>query len=115
MTKEQRADFYIRLGLVIRELRENSNLRQEDFADALDMSRASIVNIEKGRQCPSLHLLVEMSEVLDVKLSSIIFSIDGYNKSIDERLSSDWEKVITLSTNGSTDSQKLSNFIKQVT
>lgn len=40
----------------VRELRAERGLSQEDLAKALDVSRQTIISIEKGRYVPSLGL-----------------------------------------------------------
>lgn len=43
-------------------------MSQEELAEKLDLSRASIVNIEKGRQHASLHLLIDLGRIFNVSL-----------------------------------------------
>lgn len=45
---------------------------QTAIANALGMSRTSIVNIEKGRQHTSLHVIWEIAERLNVEAGSLI-------------------------------------------
>ena len=50
MISAEQNKFYVILGYRIREARIKANLKQETFATFLSLSRASIVNIEKGIQ-----------------------------------------------------------------
>ncbi len=45
----------------VRELRKKSGMTQEDLARKLDVSRQTIISIEKGKYIPSLPLALRMS------------------------------------------------------
>lgn len=69
------ADFgelYRELGRKIRQAREGLHLSQDSLATRLDISRASMVNIEAGRQRAPLHLLWQIAELLETELTSLI-------------------------------------------
>jgi transcriptional regulator with XRE-family HTH domain len=65
---------YRAVGKRIRDTREQSvkKMSQAKLAKQLDISRASVVNIEAGRQRAPLHLLWEIAEVLDIDLPMLI-------------------------------------------
>lgn len=63
---------YQKLGRKIRDARQRSELSQQRLADRLTVSRASIVNIEAGRQHPPLHLLWQIAEQLKTDLHLLI-------------------------------------------
>src|SRR5436305_12053413 len=65
---------YKQVGQRIREARERSHpkLSQDRLAKRLKLSRASIVNIEAGRQHAPLHLLWQISEVLGTDLAVLL-------------------------------------------
>ena len=67
-------DLYRELGRKIRETRERpgQKLSQEKLAKRLNISRASIVNIEAGRQHAPLHLLWQIAEALGTDLTLLI-------------------------------------------
>lgn len=65
-------DFYVFIGNKIREFRLKAEISQEEFAEKLGLTRASIVNIEKGRQRPMLHTLFSISQILLVPVSNIL-------------------------------------------
>jgi transcriptional regulator with XRE-family HTH domain len=71
MDKEQ---LYQAIGRNIRAAREQSRnkISQEKLAKHLGLSRASIVNIEAGRQHAPLHLLWQIAEALDTELVRLI-------------------------------------------
>ena len=71
------ADFdelYRELGRRIRLARERNGegLSQDALAKQLGISRASVVNIEAGRQRAPLHLLWQIAQLLGTDLTSLI-------------------------------------------
>ena len=69
------ADFeelYRELGKKLRQAREARRFSQEKLAGQLGISRASVVNIEAGRQRAPLHLLWQFSEALGTELCLLI-------------------------------------------
>lgn len=67
-------DLYRELGRKIREARERQGpkISQDKLSKRLKISRASVVNIEAGRQHAPLHLLWQIAEVLGTDLSLLI-------------------------------------------
>ena len=65
---------YKAIGRRIREARERGvpKVSQAKLAQYLAISRASIVNIEAGRQHAPLHVLWQIAEKLDIELSMLI-------------------------------------------
>ena len=57
--------FYELIGSAIKSKRKEHGLTQTELANKSGMSRTSIVNIENGRQFPPVHLLWELSQVLE--------------------------------------------------
>src|ERR687885_334635 len=55
---------YTLVGEKIADIRQEKKMSQLDLAAIVGMSRASIVNIEKGRQHVSLHLLWQLADAL---------------------------------------------------
>lgn len=72
MTGQDQQKFYQMLGERIKNARTKAGLKQEAFAACLNLSRASIVNIEKGRQHPPLHLLWVISNVLKIEVTELL-------------------------------------------
>jgi transcriptional regulator with XRE-family HTH domain len=60
------------VGRKLRQARVTQGLSQERLAQQLGISRASVVNIEAGRQRAPLHLLWQLSETLATDLSLLI-------------------------------------------
>jgi DNA-binding XRE family transcriptional regulator len=67
-------ELYGAIGRKIRAARERSTprLSQDKLAKRLGISRASIVNIEAGRQRAPLHLLWKMAQTLKTELTMLI-------------------------------------------
>jgi transcriptional regulator with XRE-family HTH domain len=63
---------YQLVGMKIRNAREEAGISQTKLAKALGMSRASVVNIEAGRQRAPLHILWQVAEKLGIELVSFI-------------------------------------------
>jgi len=65
---------YPAIGRKIRAVRERSTprLSQDKLAKRLGISRASIVNIEAGRQHAPLNLLWRIAQLLNVELAALI-------------------------------------------
>jgi HSP20 family protein len=55
----------------IREIRRERKLSQEDLADALGISRQSIISLEQGRSMPSLPLAVSMCKFFNTAFEEI--------------------------------------------
>ncbi len=82
MDDENVEAFYIELGELIHKARNNKNLSQAKVADFIGLSRASIVNIEKGRQRTPLHQLYSFAKVLEVDIKELMpnFDLDLINQ-----------------------------------
>ena len=65
-------EIYRGVGRKLRQTRENQHLTQESLAQRLGISRTSMVNIEAGRQRAPLHLLWQIAELLETKLTLLI-------------------------------------------
>ncbi len=72
MTQAERNRLYLFLGNKIVHLRSEKSYSQEELGQKVHLSRASIVNIEKGRQHPPLHLLWEIAECLGVGIHDLL-------------------------------------------
>lgn len=77
--------FYQMFGSRVRALREKSNVTQEELGRRIDLSRTSIVNIEKGRQRVLLHQIVEIAGALDAKPAELLPKAVNENREPDLR------------------------------
>lgn len=56
---------------IVRELRLERELSQEDLARAAGVSRQTIISIEKGRYAPSLALAFTLASIFDTSIESM--------------------------------------------
>ena len=66
------ADFYKKVGEVIRAKRKERGLSQEGLAKAVGLKRPSMSNIEKGRQNILLHTFYDIADTLNVNASALL-------------------------------------------
>jgi len=77
LTKKEQDTLYQQLGELIKEQRNKVGVSQEDLAKYLGFSsRISIVNIENGKQKVQLHTLLDICELINIPVSSIIPSLE---------------------------------------
>jgi len=62
----------------IRELREKQGLTQEALADRVDVTRQTILFLEKGKYNPSLRLAYRIARVFSVTIEEV-FSLEDEN------------------------------------
>ncbi|QTV06745.1 helix-turn-helix transcriptional regulator [Faecalibacter bovis] len=73
--------FYSELGNNILSIRTRKGISQDDLAKEIGLSRPSIANIEKGKQRPSIYILLQLSKILGVDIKELLpESIISYNK-----------------------------------
>jgi DNA-binding XRE family transcriptional regulator len=94
--KLEQENFYRAVGILIRDARKATGLKQEALASYLNLSRASMVNIEKGRQHPSIFLLSMIAKVLHTQVSSLIPEVS----TPDIKSTATWEKIISQKIQG---------------
>ncbi len=66
------SDFFATVGNKIMLLRKGKGVDQESLALNIGLSRSSIINIEKGRQRPSVYQLWLMAHYLKVDITDLI-------------------------------------------
>jgi putative transcriptional regulator len=57
----------------IQELRNEKNLTQEDLANAVDVTRATILAIEKGNYNPSLELAFRLARFFKKEIGDVFY------------------------------------------
>jgi transcriptional regulator with XRE-family HTH domain len=65
-------DLYLRLGANITTARRDRNLTQTDLASAVGLTRASISNLEAGRQRTPLHITIAIAQALGLDLADLL-------------------------------------------
>lgn len=78
-----------KIGVFLKELRNEKNLTQEQFAEQLNVSRRTVSRWETGRNLPDLDLLIEMSDYYSVDLLELL---NGERKS--EKMNEEMEKTV---------------------
>lgn len=76
-------DFSKNTGVVLRGLRVEKKLSQEELASRSDVHRTYISLIERGIKSPTLNVLYRISKSLDMKLSALITEIELLDKNIE--------------------------------
>ena len=71
---------YREIGRKIKEWRERRGLTQELLASQVLLTRASIANIEKGRQKLPLHTLINIAVALEMQPASLLPELAGESK-----------------------------------
>ena len=99
MSEAEQKYLYESIGSRIRSLRKKAEISQLDLAKRLDLSRVSIVNIEKGRQHPSLHLLIDLARIFDTSVHDFFVDEAWSNAESREKLSR-IKKQISQTTQG---------------
>jgi len=111
MTANEQVKFYQMLGERIKNARIQTGLKQVTFASYLNLSRASIVNIEKGRQHPPIHLLFVIAKVLNIEVTELL----PVFVATDEKVSDILKKLITEQTKGDKGTKKkLMGFVEEL-
>jgi transcriptional regulator with XRE-family HTH domain len=69
--------FYARFGARMQQIRERRNLTQAQLGRSLNppSTRASIANIESGKQRVLAHTLVQLAAVLEVEVQELLTSL----------------------------------------
>lgn len=63
---------YCAVGRRIKAFREQKGITQEVIAEAIDISLSHISRIENGHTKPSLEVLVQIANVLDVSIDALL-------------------------------------------
>lgn len=63
---------YMEIGLRLKEARKKKGYNQEQLATGLGLTRTSIVNIERGRQCMTIENLIKSCAILDCEPKDLL-------------------------------------------
>lgn len=64
----------------VRELRAQHQFTQKDLAEAVDVTRQTIVALEKGSYVPSLLLAMEIARVFSLPVEEIFYFEEDHNE-----------------------------------
>ena len=67
--------FYKKFGRNIKDLREKAGLTQDQLAKKLDLTRASVSNVEVGKQSVLAHRIPDFARALDVQIADLFPAI----------------------------------------
>jgi transcriptional regulator with XRE-family HTH domain len=68
----EKTELLAKIGLKIRELRENRHMSLQDLSDECDFEKPNLIRIEKGRTNPTISTLFKICRALHAKLSEIV-------------------------------------------
>jgi DNA-binding XRE family transcriptional regulator len=110
MTKPAQEKFYQLVGEKICSARKAVGMKQEALASFLELSRTSIVNIEKGRQHPSLYQIREIARLVGVSIESLI----PETTALEAKSKSSWQKIINKTVRDKESSEKILGFVTEL-
>lgn len=73
----QQDEIYVRLGALIKRRRTYMQLTQEELAEKVGFSRASIANIESGRQKVLVHQIYQFSKFLNLSPTDLLPAVSA--------------------------------------
>lgn len=79
-------EIYILFGKRVAEARDQAKLTQQGLADKVGLSRASVANIEAGRQRIVLHQALEITHALDLRSVTDLLPADLVRHSTDTKM-----------------------------
>lgn len=93
-TEQDEKKFYQQVGELIKSSRIRSEKSHENVASYVGLSRASIINIENGRQKILLHTLLDVADFLGIKVTELIPAKQGAASEINNDVKSKINKRI---------------------
>ena len=63
-------------GTVLKQLREEEGLTQDELAHAADVTRTYISDLERGMYYPTLNVVFKIAEVLKMKASELVERVE---------------------------------------
>jgi transcriptional regulator with XRE-family HTH domain len=73
-------DIKQKLGMVIRKLRTDKSISQENLALQADIDRTYISDIEKGERNISVEILEKLANALEISISDLFSLVENYGK-----------------------------------
>jgi len=86
--------FYGELGDLIKIERNRRKISQEELGEILDLTRASIINLEKGRHRPSIYQLILIARHFNMEYTSLIPVSIVSKKEKKKNISADFNNMI---------------------
>lgn len=110
---------YELIGDKIRQARSEAGVSQEVLAEYLSLTRASIVNIEKGRQRPSIYLLILIADILKIDYIDLVpvrLDVEKSAKTVNQQEEVDFSGIVASESVELTDKVKnsINEFLNQI-
>ena len=67
-------------GLVLKDLRNQNGVSQNDLADLAELDRTYISLLERGLRQPTIETLFKLAQALKIKASTIIQKMELFNE-----------------------------------
>ncbi|MDP2420097.1 helix-turn-helix domain-containing protein [Sediminibacterium sp.] len=113
MGQNSHIHLYKSIGKVIGSyLKEVKGISQKDFADSINMNRATLSNIIAGRQQISIHLLYKIANELKVQPVDLLPPMDLFQKS-EEELKVNFNNLLKEKGISKESQETILNIIKQ--
>lgn len=80
-------NLYASIGDAIKRLRKGVDKKQETLAGMIGMSRASLVNIEKGRHHVQIHVLYDIARALSCHPADLLPPLNSASAELPEKIS----------------------------
>lgn len=72
MHKDPTAELYAEFGRIVRHRRAELGMSQAEVAERIELTRASISNLEAGRQRPQLHQVYVLARILETTVNDLL-------------------------------------------
>lgn len=79
----------VKTGTLLKELRKEKNITQEELADKMGVSRRTVSRWETGSNMPDMDILIDLSDFYDVDLRDLL---DGERKT--ERMDKEMKETV---------------------
>ncbi len=79
----------VKTGTLLKELRKEKNITQEELADKMGVSRRTVSRWETGSNMPDMDILIDLSDFYDVDLRDLL---DGERKT--ERMDKEMKEIV---------------------
>jgi len=73
-------DIKQKLGIVIRKLRMDKHISQENLALQANIDRTYISDIEKGERNTSIEIVEKLANALEISISELFKQVENYGK-----------------------------------
>lgn len=98
------------IGKIIKKLRQDKDLTQEELAEKVDLSTNYLSKVERGMNTPNVETFLKMAEILDFTLED--FGINQTHKEIIDKEKEELLKLVLSSS--SKDIYVYTKFIKTI-